>query len=389
MKPTFRETVDKQLGGMRFTDEMKLHVLAGCRRRRFSPHRLIFAAACAALLIIGAGLMLRMGLQSAPDTVAAPGYPVGQRFSSPGYDLVIDSYEWVGYELTIGCTVFSRADSPALIIRSPFECEGRLIEDGDAFLRPYAENALIISPGGQVRFEVTLRMHGCAPGQTFPIRLRADFMQPAAEILSPGNVPATTDTPMLVSDGSGSVDLISGAYADRYGDTVFIDYPTPVWAVTMERNYAQLPRMLIDDGIAGGAYETIEASLTATVPSTSRTGTLITNAAEAGNGLFYVTAESAAFTPDGSALHAVIVPGRALMRKAEYTFAIRFTGAGGALEEEYSIAPYIVNTAYDGSITIYFDSLLDFAPESIVFTCEWTDGGASGAAEAAFDHDSF
>lgn len=387
MKPTFREAADERLAALKFSDDMKLAVLAGCRRRRFPAARLLIAAACIVLLAAGAGMFMHFRPSGAPDTVAAPGYPVGQRFSSPSCDLVIDSYEWNGYDLTIGFTVTSRADYRAIMIRSPFESEGKLVESTGIAFRPYAENALVIDPGERVHFTIKLRMNNCAPGMTFPIRMQTDFLQPISDIIPAENVPEAADAPMLVSEGDITADIISGTYADRYGDIQYIDWPTPVWAHTADRNYAVVRRMPANEGLVYDNSEKIDISLTVTVPSTSRTGTLVTRSTT-GNGLFYVTIESAVLTPTGSALQAVIVPAAPLTRKESYDFTLSFTAAGGTLSCEYPIASYIIYNS-NGEILIYFDRTLDFAPETITFTCEWTDGGASGVAEAAFDRSSY
>ena len=70
MRPTFRETADKKLSEMTFTENMCLSVIVRGRRRVHYVRR--FAAAAAALIIILTGISAAVFFrpETAPDNVA-------------------------------------------------------------------------------------------------------------------------------------------------------------------------------------------------------------------------------------------------------------------------------------------------------------------------------
>lgn len=394
MKPTFRETADKQLSEIKFTDSMKFSVLVHGRRRFHRVSRIVLAVACTGILLTCA-LLLRFGIPlSFPDTVVSPGLPSGQSFSSQHCVVTITGCRWEGHWLSIDYAVTSRAETPALIIRSPFYTESEvLIENTEStYFKAYAEEALYIKPGETIELTSHLRAEDCQPGQTIAVNLRVDMLAPIIDILTPEKLPATADGPFLVKLDEHRIDIISGtrevsgtSNSVSGSATEYIDYPTAVWTSTLERNYASVPIQLVRDGIASDR-EKVEVCFTVTTPASYVGSTMIRSGATSGNGLFSVEIDRAYFYSDSTELSLIITPEKPLLRKDSRTFSVRFTSADGELCETFELTPWLLPAAAGASnvVRCYFDRALEFPPAEVSVICEWSDGDASGTAEATF-----
>lgn len=395
MKPTFRETADRQLAEMKFTESMRLSVLVQGRRRHVALRRSLIAVACALVLLLGF-VAYRFALPgNAPDTVAAYGQDGALSFSSPRCRLAITSVRWEGYWLTIEYTLTSTADESVLMVRSPFTADDdALIEDtSGAYFKAYAEEALCLQPGETLCLTARLRIENCAPGQTLELRLRADLFTPAIEISIPEDLLTNAEGPFLVKLDEHRVDIISAARGSKNASAAttpsecveYIDYPTSVWTSTADRSYATLPGMLVNDGIAA-EYEKLGAYFFVTVPGELTTQSMIRSGATAGNGLFSVEIDDAVFSPDSTAFSIIIRPEKPLLRKEARKFYAQFSSADGALCEKVELTPYILpaSEASSANLICYYDGVLGFAPANVTIICEWSDGDISGTAEAVF-----
>lgn len=173
MKPSFREAADKRLNELTFTDTMKLSVLVRGRRSARPRYLRYAAVACALLLMVSAFALL--SIKPHPDRIIIPDLPAGQKFSSPGMDIVVTSSSWDGYYLSIDYTVSSSFSEDTVIALAPFtSSDASLIEMTGGI--PAAEETMVcLSPGKAVSRTAKLRIDGCKPGDTVEARLEADL----------------------------------------------------------------------------------------------------------------------------------------------------------------------------------------------------------------------
>jgi len=206
LKPSFREAADRRLNELTFTDTMKLSVLVQGRRST-RPRYLRYAAmACALLLMVSAFALL--SINPHPDRISIPDLPAGQKFSSPGMDIVVTSSSWDGYYLSIDYTVSSNSDDDIVIALSPFTSSGAsLVEMADGV--PAVEETIVcLSPGKTVSHTARLRIDGCKPGDSAEARLEADLYisgssEPSEHVtaLVSTEVPAELRTGTLIRSG--------------------------------------------------------------------------------------------------------------------------------------------------------------------------------------------
>lgn len=189
MKPTFREAVDKQLSGIKFTDEMKLNVLIQSRRRRHIHSAVFAVTACACAVFAGAFFLYNR--IPAPDPRITDAPPSILTVSSENADIAINSCEWEGYYLNIDYTVSSKSQNVVQLKSSPFiTADNALIETENGMpVSESTERALYLAPGESIQHTASLRADRCQPEDTVEIKLASDIYT-----LDNSSIPEHVDT---------------------------------------------------------------------------------------------------------------------------------------------------------------------------------------------------
>lgn len=212
MKPSFRETADDRLSDLKFSESMKLSVLVQGRRSARPGYIRYAAIACAFIVMLGAFMFLKIA--PGPDRQILTVLPAGQRFSSPGMEIVVTSTNWDGYYMTIDYTVSSSSSEDTVIALTPFStADGSLIDITDGLPTP-AESLVCLSPSKSVSRTANLRINDYQPGETVEVRLEADMYisgstTPSEHVTAlvsavvPGNLCTGTLIRSGVSNGNG------------------------------------------------------------------------------------------------------------------------------------------------------------------------------------------
>ncbi|MBQ4089144.1 MAG: hypothetical protein IJC56_04600 [Clostridia bacterium] len=280
MRPTFRETADKKLSEMTFTENMRLSVIVRGRRRVHYVRR--FAAAAAALIIILTGISATVFFRpkSAPDHVASPGqtydYLSPAIFSSENFDVYVTEFDQSGMHIDMEWRLVSRADYDALVIRSPFfddEMKPQSkVEISETFCEPefpsYAEQAVLLPAGGQLQFSAQLSLSEWNPGEEALASVRFDFLKPALAF-TPTELMTLTEAPLLIDLDGVHIDIARAAtertdnlntVIPENEQIVVRDWPDDTWAYYKTCDYYYMPRWLETDGFVADEGEKIEVS---------------------------------------------------------------------------------------------------------------------------------
>ena len=146
-------------------------------------------------------------------------------------------------------------------------------------------------------------------------------------------------------------------------------------------------RLNSDIYVSGSAEsEQLNALITTEIPSELRKGAYVRSGESVSNSLFSVQIRKGSFTPEETRLIIGITSQRALLRKAEHEFSIRFTNESGELTVEYPLSAYLIDAPDNstGEALYSFSTVLNFAPAEIRIICNWADEGNHGSTDAAF-----
>lgn len=278
MRPTFRETVDKELSNLKFTENMRLSVIVHGRRRVHYTRRIVSIAAVFLLLLSGVTVFLSLRPDAAPDRIAVTSpieNPASENiYSSDNFDVILNSFSHEGMHLYLSYSLASRADHDVIVIRSPFEDDDINIQNRitieetkvEPAFAPYAEQAIYLPAGGCIDFEMTVSMGSWLPGDTAELKLRFDFLKPAIDITPEKNI-SLTDAPLLILTDELHVDIAHAVTALTEIPIEIIpenqkytirDWPNDLWAHSMDRSYSDLPRQLAKDGVTEDDGERID-----------------------------------------------------------------------------------------------------------------------------------
>lgn len=278
MRPTFRETADKKLSEMTFTENMCLSVIVRGRRRVHYVRR--FAAAAAALIIILTGISAAVFFRPeiAPDNVASPGqaleYLSPTIFSSENFDVYVTEFDQAGMYIDMEWRLVSRADYDAIVIRSPFFDDEmkpqNKVEIAEISCEPefpsYAEQAVLLPAGGQLSFSAQLSLNEWKPGEEALACVRFDFLKPAIGF-TPTEFMTLTESPILIDLDGVHIDIARAAtertdnlntVIPENEQIVVRDWPDDTWAYYKTCDYYYMPRWLETDGFVADEGEKIE-----------------------------------------------------------------------------------------------------------------------------------
>lgn len=282
MRPTFRETADKQLSGLKFTENMRLGVIVRGRRRVHYTRRIAAAAAVFLAMLTGISAFFALRPDGAPDNVAAPGstyeYMQPQIFSSENFDIYVTEFDHSGMYIDISYSLVSRAESDVIVIRSPFyDDEPRPQNEvtvTETLCEPefptFAEQAILLPAGGQTDFDMHLSLSEWKRGEEAVPCVRFDFLKPAVGF-TPAEYLTLAETPLLIELDDIHIDIARAATEKTDNpSTVMVenaqisvrDWPSDTWAYYKTCDYRDVPRWLAADGFVEDEGENIVVSFT-------------------------------------------------------------------------------------------------------------------------------
>lgn len=214
MKENFRQAADRQLSDVKFTESMKLNVLASAARTKRPAYTKYLAAAAILVIIFGAALMY--GISPSPDNIAGNNPGITQ-FTSDDIHLTVTSVDWSGYFLTVGYTLESKAETDLNIEISPF-----IVED-DALYADAGTETFILASGERVLLTSCLKAADCRPGQNTAVRFTAKATAPGkAAYVLPASIDVTVPAEMrlgtIIKTGETSS---NGLFSATVGEAVF------------------------------------------------------------------------------------------------------------------------------------------------------------------------